>query len=188
MQLTELNAISPIDGRYRSKTVSLSPFFSEEALIKYRVLVEVEYFIALCEANLPQLSGVNKSVFEDLRKIYSNFSTEDALWIKETEKTTNHDVKAVEYFIKSKFDGLGLEKYKEFIHFGLTSQDINNTAIPLSTKEAFEKVYLPSLISVIAKLKELAIEWKDVPMLARTHGQPASPTRLGKEILVLWNV
>jgi adenylosuccinate lyase len=184
MQLTELNAISPIDGRYRSKTVSLSPFFSEEALIKYRVLVEVEYFIALCEANLPQLSGVNKSVFEDLRKIYTNFSTEDALWIKETEKTTNHDVKAVEYFIKSKFDGLGLEKYKEFIHFGLTSQDINNTAIPLSTKEAFEKVYLPSLISVIAKLKELAIEWKDVPMLARTHGQPASPTRLGKEILV----
>jgi adenylosuccinate lyase len=133
---------------------------------------------------LPQLSGVNKSVFEDLRKIYTNFSTEDALWIKETEKTTNHDVKAVEYFIKSKFDGLGLEKYKEFIHFGLTSQDINNTAIPLSTKEAFEKVYLPSLISVIAKLKELAIEWKDVPMLARTHGQPASPTRLGKEILV----
>ena len=184
MQLTELNAISPIDGRYRSKTYSLSPYFSEEALIKYRVLVEVEYFIALCEADLPQLSGVNKSVFEDLRKIYTNFSTEDALWIKETEKTTNHDVKAVEYFIKSKFDGLNLEKYKEFIHFGLTSQDINNTAIPLSTKEAFEKVYLPSLISVIAKLKELAIEWKDVPMLARTHGQPASPTRLGKEILV----
>jgi adenylosuccinate lyase len=184
MQLTELNAISPIDGRYRSKTVSLSPFFSEEALIKYRVLIEVEYFIALCEADLLQLSGVNKSVFDALRKIYTQFSTEDALWIKETEKTTNHDVKAVEYFIKSKFDGLGLEKYKEFIHFGLTSQDINNTAIPLSTKEAFEKVYLPSLIAVIAKLKELSVEWKDVPMLARTHGQPASPTRLGKEILV----
>jgi adenylosuccinate lyase len=184
MQLTELNAISPIDGRYRSKTVSLSPFFSEEALIKYRVLIEVEYFIALCEADLPQLSGVNKSVFEALRKIYTNFSTEDALWIKETEKTTNHDVKAVEYFIKSKFDALGLDKFKEFIHFGLTSQDINNTAIPLSTKEAFEKVYLPSLISLIAKLKELAMEWKDIPMLARTHGQPASPTRLGKEILV----
>ena len=184
MQLTELNAISPIDGRYRSKTVSLSPFFSEEALIKYRVLVEVEYFIALCEANLPQLSDVNKSSFDDLRKIYNNFSTQDALWIKETEKTTNHDVKAVEYFIKTKFDALGLEKFKEFIHFGLTSQDINNTAIPLSTKEAFEKVYLPSLISLIAKLKELAIEWKDIPMLARTHGQPASPTRLGKEILV----
>jgi adenylosuccinate lyase len=184
MQLTELNAISPIDGRYRNKTVSLSPYFSEEALIKYRVLVEIEYFIALCEAKLPQLSGVNQSVFEDLRKIYTHFSTEDALWIKETEKTTNHDVKAVEYFIKTKFDALGLEKYKEFIHFGLTSQDINNTAIPLSTKEAFEKVYLPSLIAVIAKLKELAMEWKDIPMLARTHGQPASPTRLGKEILV----
>lgn len=184
MQLTELNAISPIDGRYRSKTVSLSPFFSEEALIKYRVLIEVEYFIALCEADLPQLSSVNKSVFDDLRKIYTNFSTEDALWIKETEKTTNHDVKAVEYFIKSKFDALGLEPFKEFIHFGLTSQDINNTAIPLSTKEAFEKVYLPSLISLIAKLKELGMEWKDIPMLARTHGQPASPTRLGKEILV----
>ena len=184
MQLTELNAMSPIDGRYRSKTVSLSPFFSEEALIKYRVLIEVEYFIALCEADLPQLSSVNKSVFDALRKIYTNFSTEDALWIKETEKTTNHDVKAVEYFIKSKFDALGLKPFKEFIHFGLTSQDINNTAIPLSTKEAFEKVYLPSLISLIAKLKELAMEWKDIPMLARTHGQPASPTRLGKEILV----
>lgn len=184
MQLTELNAISPIDGRYRNKTVSLSSFFSEEALIKYRVLVEVEYFIALCEADLPQLSEVNKIIFEDLRKIYTHFSTEDALWIKETEKTTNHDVKAVEYFIKTKFDGLGLEKFKEFIHFGLTSQDINNTAIPLSTKEAFEKVYLPSLITLIAKLKELVIEWKDIPMLARTHGQPASPTRLGKEILV----
>jgi adenylosuccinate lyase len=184
MQLTELNAISPIDGRYRSKTVTLSPFFSEEALIKYRVLIEVEYFIALCEADLPQLSGVNKSVFDELRKIYTTFSTEDALWIKETEKTTNHDVKAVEYFIKEKFETLGLSQFKEFIHFGLTSQDINNTAIPLSTKEAFEKVYLPSLIAVIAKLKELAMEWKDIPMLARTHGQPASPTRLGKEILV----
>ena len=184
MQLTELNAISPIDGRYRSKTQSLAPYFSEEALIKYRVLVEVEYFIALCNANLPQLSNVNPTVFDALRKMYTHFSTEDALWIKETEKTTNHDVKAVEYFIKSKFDALGLQDFKEFIHFGLTSQDINNTAIPLSTKEAFEDVYLPSLISLIAKLKELAIEWKDIPMLARTHGQPASPTRLGKEILV----
>jgi adenylosuccinate lyase len=184
MQLTELNAISPIDGRYRSKTASLAPFFSEEALIKYRVLVEVEYFIALREADLPQLAAIDKSIYNSLRAIYENFSTEDALWIKETEKTTNHDVKAVEYFIKSKFDGLGLQAYKEFIHFGLTSQDINNTAIPLSTKEAFEKVYLPSLISVIAKLKELAMEWKDIPLLARTHGQPASPTRLGKEILV----
>ena len=184
MQLTELNAISPIDGRYRSKTISLSPYFSEEALIKYRVLVEVEYFIALREADLPQLDKIDKSIYDSLRAIYKNFSTEDALWIKETEKTTNHDVKAVEYFIKSKFDNLGLQEFKEFIHFGLTSQDINNTAIPLSTKEAFENVYLPSLVSVIAKLKELAMEWKDVPMLARTHGQPASPTRLGKEILV----
>jgi adenylosuccinate lyase len=184
MQLTELNAISPIDGRYRSKTISLSPYFSEEALIKYRVLVEVEYFIALREADLPQLAKIDKSIYDSLRAIYKNFSTEDALWIKETEKTTNHDVKAVEYFIKSKFDGLGLQEYKEFIHFGLTSQDINNTAIPLSTKEAFENVYLPGLVSVIAKLKELAMEWSDIPMLARTHGQPASPTRLGKEILV----
>jgi len=184
MQLTELNAISPIDGRYRSKTISLSPYFSEEALIKYRVLVEVEYFIALREADVPQLAKIDKSIYDSLRAIYKNFSTEDALWIKETEKTTNHDVKAVEYFIKSKFDGLGLQEYKEFIHFGLTSQDINNTAIPLSTKEAFENVYLPSLVSVIAKLKELAMEWQNVPMLARTHGQPASPTRLGKEILV----
>ena len=184
MPLSELNAISPIDGRYRNKTVSLAPFFSEEALIKYRVLVEVEYFIALCEADLPQLSEVNKSAFKDLRNIYKNFSTEDALWIKETEKTTNHDVKAVEYFIKSKFDALGLDKFKEFIHFGLTSQDINNTAIPLSTKEAFEKVYVPNLIAVIAKLKELSVAWAGIPMLARTHGQAASPTRLGKEILV----
>jgi len=184
MQLTELNAISPIDGRYRSKTISLSPYFSEEALIKYRVLVEVEYFIALREADLPQLAKIDKSIYDSLRAIYKNFSTEDALWIKETEKTTNHDVKAVEYFIKSKFDGLGLQEYKEFIHFGLTSQDINNTAIPLSTKEAFENVYLPGLVNVIAKLKELAMEWSAIPMLARTHGQPASPTRLGKEILV----
>ena len=184
MQLTELNAISPIDGRYRSKTISLSPYFSEEALIKYRVLVEVEYFIALREADVPQLAKIDKSIYDSLRAIYKNFSTEDALWIKETEKTTNHDVKAVEYFIKSKFYCLGLQEYKEFIHFGLTSQDINNTAIPLSTKEAFENVYLPSLVSVIAKLKELAMEWQNVPMLARTHGQPASPTRLGKEILV----
>lgn len=180
--LNELNAISPIDGRYRSKTLSLAPFFSEEALIKYRVLVEIEYFIALCEVPLPQLAGVNSDLFESLRNIYQNFSTEDALWIKETEKVTNHDVKAVEYFIKDAFEKLGLSQYKEFIHFGLTSQDINNTAIPLSTKEAFEKVYMPSLIALTAKLKELSVEWRDVPMLARTHGQPASPTRLGKEI------
>ena len=184
MQLTELNAVSPIDGRYRSKTKSLSAYFSEEALIKYRVLVEVEYFIAMCEYNVPQLQGVDKNLFGKLRGIYENFSTEDALWIKETEKTTNHDVKAVEYFIKKKFDEFGLEEFKEFIHFGLTSQDINNTAIPLSTKEAFENVYLPSLIAIVQKLKELSTEWADIPLLARTHGQPASPTRLGKEILV----
>lgn len=184
MSLTTLNAISPIDGRYRKATKPLAEFFSEEALIKYRVLIEVEYFISLCENDLPQLKNVSSTVFESLRNIYKNFSTKDALWIKETEKTTNHDVKAVEYFIKEKFETLGLSQFKEFIHFGLTSQDINNTAIPLSTKDAFEKVYLPSLISVIAKLKELSVEWKDIPMLARTHGQPASPTRLGKEILV----
>jgi adenylosuccinate lyase len=182
--LSELNAISPIDGRYRSKTAPLAAFFSEEALIKYRVLVEIEYFIALCELPLPQVAGVDKSTFGPLRDIYKNFSTADALQIKEIEKTTNHDVKAVEYFIKSAFDKLGLDAYKEFIHFGLTSQDINNTAIPLSTKEAFEKVYMPSLIGLIAKLKELSVEWMDIPMLARTHGQPASPTRLGKEIHV----
>ncbi|CAM2994511.1 adenylosuccinate lyase [Flavobacterium frigoris] len=182
--LNELNAISPIDGRYRNKTLSLAPFFSEEALIKYRVLVEIEYFIALCEVPLPQLSGVNPDLFDTLRNIYKNFSTEDALWIKETEKVTNHDVKAVEYFIKDAFEKLGLSQYKEFIHFGLTSQDINNTAIPLSTKDAFEKVYMPSLITLTSKLKDLSVEWKDIPMLARTHGQPASPTRLGKEISV----
>ena len=182
--LTELNAISPIDGRYRAKTASLAAYFSEEALIKYRVLVEVEYFIALCEIPLPQLKNVTKDVFPELRKIYQEFSTEDAVWIKDTEKTTNHDVKAVEYFIKHKFDQLNLSDYKEFIHFGLTSQDINNTAIPLSTKDAFEQVYMPTFIQLVNKLKELSIEWKDVPMLARTHGQPASPTRLGKEIMV----
>lgn len=180
--LNELNAISPIDGRYRNKTISLSPFFSEEALIKYRVLVEIEYFIALCEVPLPQLKEVDTNKFDSLRDIYKNFSQEDALWIKETEKVTNHDVKAVEYFIKDAFEKLGLSQYKEFIHFGLTSQDINNTAIPLSTKEAFEKVYMPSLITLTSKLKELSMEWANVPMLARTHGQPASPTRLGKEI------
>ena len=182
--LNELNAISPIDGRYRNKTVSLAPFFSEEALIKYRVLIEIEYFIALCEVPLPQLKNVNTNLFDSLRDIYKNFSTEDALWIKETEKVTNHDVKAVEYFIKDAFEKLGLSQYKEFIHFGLTSQDINNTAIPLSTKEAFEKVYMPSLITLTSKLKDLSQEWRDIPMLARTHGQPASPTRLGKEIAV----
>lgn len=179
--LNELTAISPIDGRYRNKTIALANYFSEEALIKYRILVEIEYFIALCQLPLPQLKSVEHSVFEKLRDLYKNFSTADALSIKEIEKTTNHDVKAVEYFIKNAFDQLGLQAYKEFIHFGLTSQDINNTAIPLSLKESFENVYLPVLVNVIAKLKDLSQEWKDVPMLARTHGQPASPTRLGKE-------
>lgn len=180
--LHELNAVSPIDGRYRSKTESLSAYFSEEALIRYRVLVEIEYFIALCELPLPQLSKVNPSVFSALRSLYENFSTADAQAIKDIEQTTNHDVKAVEYFIKQAFDRLDLAPYKEFIHFGLTSQDINNTAIPLSTKEAFHNVYLKSLIAVIAKLKEMSVAWAEIPMLARTHGQPASPTRLGKEI------
>lgn len=180
--LNELNAISPIDGRYRNKTQSLSPYFSEEALIRYRVWIEIEYFIALCQIPLPQLKNINPEIFESLRAIYKNFSTENALAIKEIEKTTNHDVKAVEYFIKNEFDNLGLQSYKEFIHFGLTSQDINNTAIPLSVKESFEKVYLPLLIQLVAKLKSLSQEWSAIPMLARTHGQPASPTRLGKEI------
>lgn len=182
--LTELNAISPIDGRYRNKTKSLAAYFSEEALIKYRVLVEVEYFIALCEHEIPQLAAVSEQVFPSLRKLYEDFSTEDALWIKEKEKITNHDVKAVEYFIKDAFDKLNLQEYKEFIHFGLTSQDINNTSIPLLTKEAHKDVYMPLLIQLVDKLKELSLEWKDIPMLARTHGQPASPTRLGKEIYV----
>ena len=180
--LNELNAVSPIDGRYRSKTISLSKYFSEEALIKYRTLVEIEYFIALCQIPLPQLQSIDSSMFESLRDIYKNFTSEDAQTIKDIEKITNHDVKAVEYFIKTAFNHLGLSEYKEFIHFGLTSQDINNTAIPLSAKEAFLEVYLKSLIALVAKLKDMSIEWKDVPMLARTHGQPASPTRLGKEI------
>lgn len=184
MQLTALNAISPIDGRYRNKTENLAPFFSEEALIKYRVRVEIEYFIALCNLPLPQLKDFDNTLFKDLRDIYTGFSSEDANAIKEIEKTTNHDVKAVEYFIKDKFDALGLSACKEFIHFGLTSQDINNTSIPLSLKEAVSEVYIPGLNEVVAKLKELAAEWADIPMLARTHGQPASPTRLGKEIQV----
>src|SRR5690606_34140896 len=184
MQLTTLTAISPIDGRYRTKTDKLADFFSEEALIKYRVRVEIEYFIALCEIPLSQLKGFDSTLFKKLRDIYKNFSTEDALAIKEIEKTTNHDVKAVEYFIKEKFDNLGLQAYKEFIHFGLTSQDINNTAIPLSIKEALEHTYLPGYEKLLAKLHSLAKDWEKVPMLARTHGQPASPTRLGKEIQV----
>ena len=184
MLLTALNAISPIDGRYRSKTKKLAPYFSEEALIKYRVQVEIEYFIALCELPLPQLSDFNSSLFEELRSIYLHFSSDDALEIKSIENTTNHDVKAVEYFIKNEFDKLELQAYKEFIHFGLTSQDINNTAIPLSVKNAVKEIYLPQLEEVIDQLKNMAVEYKDIPLLARTHGQPASPTRLGKEIEV----
>ena len=184
MSLTTLNAISPIDGRYRSKVVELEKFFSEEALIKYRLLVEVEYFIALCELPLKQLSGFNKDLYSQLREIYENFSTKDALNIKNIEFTTNHDVKAVEYFIKEKFDLMGISQFKEFIHFGLTSQDINNTAIPLSIKLANDRIYIPILELIIDKLDRLSKEWGTIPMLARTHGQPASPTRLGKEINV----
>lgn len=184
MSLSTLNAISPIDGRYRNKINSLANYFSEEALIKYRVQVEIEYFIALCEIPLPQLKDFDISKFENLRAIYTQFSTEDALEIKDIEKVTNHDVKAVEYFIKAKFDKLNLNAYKEFIHFGLTSQDINNTAVPLSIKEAMNDVYVPEYMNVVKKLKELSKEWANIPMLARTHGQPASPTRLGKEIEV----
>ena len=187
MKLTALNAISPIDGRYRSKTKSLACYFSEEALIQYRVRVEIEYFIALCELPLPQLADFNPSLFEDLRSIYNHFTEEDAKEVKEIEKTTNHDVKAVEYFIKKEFDRLEITDYKEFIHFGLTSQDINNTSIPLSVKEAVVQVYLPQLDEVITQLKALSEEYKDVSLLARTHGQPASPTRLGKEFAVFIN-
>ena len=184
MLLTALNAISPIDGRYRSKTKILSSFFSEEALIKYRVWVEIEYFISLCELPLPQLKSFNPSLFEELRSIYNHFSNEDALQIKEIENKTNHDVKAVEYFIKKEFDKLEIQNFKEFIHFGLTSQDINNTAIPLSIKNAIESIYLPKLEKILDTLISMVNEYKNIPLLARTHGQPASPTRLGKEINV----
>ena len=179
-----LKAISPIDGRYADKTTSLVPFFSEMALIRYRVQVEVEYFIALCELPLPQLAAFPKEKYTDLRKLYQNFTEEEALKVKEIEQTTNHDVKAVEHFIKEAFDYLQLQPYKEFIHFGLTSQDINNTAIPLSIKEAVQQVYLPALEQLLGKLRSLVVQWKEVPLLARTHGQPASPTRLGKEFEV----
>lgn len=184
MVLSPLTAVSPIDGRYHSKTENLSEYFSEYALIRYRVKVEVEYFIALCELPLPQLAGVDKGLFGALRDIYALFSVEDASRIKEIESVTNHDVKAVEYFLKERFDVLGLEKYKEFIHFGLTSQDINNTSVPMSVKDATTEVLLPMLRELIDKLNAFAEEWYDVPMLAKTHGQPASPTRLGKEIKV----
>lgn len=182
--LNSLNAISPIDGRYRNKTKALAPYFSEFGLIHYRVYVEVEYFIALCEIPLPQLSDFPVKNFNALRSISKNFSEADAQKIKDTEKITNHDVKAVEYFIKEQFDVLGLEKWKEFIHFGLTSQDINNTAIPLSFKDANEKIYLPAVQKLIETIEKLAQQWENIPMLAHTHGQPASPTRLGKEMMV----
>ena len=184
MSLTPLNAISPIDGRYHTTTQALSNYFSEYALIKYRVFVEIEYFIALCDLPLPQLKNFDKTQYDNLRNIYQTFSADDALLIKEIEKTTNHDVKAVEYFIKQKFDELGLQEHKEFIHFGLTSQDINNTAIPYSFKDGMMKVYYPELQNLINLIKTLVSEWKDVSMLAHTHGQPASPTRLGKELMV----
>ena len=184
MKLSPLNAISPIDGRYRGKTKTLSKYFSEEALIQYRVKVEIEYFIALCEIPLPQLENINPAIFEDLKSIYKHFSEEDAKDIKEIEKTTNHDVKAVEYFIKKEFDKLDLGKYKEFIHFGLNSQDINNTAIPLSIKEGLHKTYLPHLEEVLENLSALSEACTNTPMLSRTHGQPASPTLMGKEIAV----
>jgi len=185
MSLTTLNAISPVDGRYRRVTDKLGDYFSEAALIKYRILVEVEYFISLCELPLPQLAEFDKNLFSDLRGLYENFTDADALRIKEIEKVTNHDVKAVEYFIKEKLDAIGIGgDSKEFIHFGLTSQDINNTSVPRSIKDALEDVYYPMIEEIIEQLGGLATDWKDVPMLAKTHGQPASPTRLGKEIYV----
>ncbi|MGJ1227919.1 adenylosuccinate lyase [Sphingobacterium siyangense] len=184
MALSSLTAVTPIDGRYYNNTNELSAFFSEFALIKYRVRVEVEYFIALSESGIAQLQQFDKTLNEKLRDIYRNFSEEDAIWIKNTEKVTNHDVKAVEYFLKDQFEKLGLQDYLEFIHFGLTSQDINNTAIPLSWKEAIKESYTPSIEELLHELKSLATSWSDIPMLARTHGQPASPTRLGKEFYV----
>lgn len=185
MTLDTLTAVSPIDGRYRNKTERLADYFSEYALIRYRIRVEIEYFITLCELPLPQLASFNHDLFEQLRDIYRKFDESGAARVKEIEKTTNHDVKAVEYFIKEEFDKIGgLDEYKEFIHFGLTSQDINNTSVPLSIKEVLEEVYYPQVEELIQQLKEYAEEWKDVPMLAKTHGQPASPTRLGKEIEV----
>lgn len=184
MNLTNLTAISPIDGRYHSKTKSLSPYFSEFGLIKYRVLVEVEYFIALSFQGLEAFPSLTSAQIDALRDVYQEFSEEDALWIKESEKITNHDVKAVEYYLKNKLESLQLTPYSEFVHFGLTSQDINNTAIPLSIKEAVNVVYLPLLEEIITKLSQCATDWKNIPMLAKTHGQPASPTRLGKEIYV----
>jgi len=187
MNLSLLTAISPVDGRYRTKTESYAAYFSEYALMRYRVLVEIEYFIALCEIPLKQLEQVPSSVFPKLREIFTAFSEADALKVKEIESVTNHDVKAIEYFIKEKFDALGLEAFKEFIHFGLTSQDINNTAVPYSIKDALNDIYYPEMDEVLKALTHLVDEWRDVSMLAKTHGQPASPTRLGKEIMVFVN-
>ena len=185
MELELLTAISPIDGRYRGKTDALAAYFSEYALVRYRIRVEIEYFITLCELPLPQLVSFPAALYETLRDIYRNFSVEDAQRVKDIEAVTNHDVKAVEYFIKEKFDAIGgLDAYKEFIHFGLTSQDINNTSVPLSIKDALQEVYYPQIEELIGQLRTYAEEWKDVPMLAKTHGQPASPTRLGKEVMV----
>ena len=185
MELSKLTAISPIDGRYRDKTDQLGDYFSEYALVRYRIRVEIEYFISLCELPLPQLESFDHSLFERLRDIYRTLAPEDAQRVKDIEKVTNHDVKAVEYYIKEEFDKIGgLEAYKEFVHFGLTSQDINNTSVPLSVKEALEQVYYPLLEELIEQLNDYAVEWKNVPMLAKTHGQPASPTRLGKEVMV----
>jgi adenylosuccinate lyase len=184
MDLNNLTAISPIDGRYRNQVKNLAQYFSEFGLIRYRVLVEIEYFIALCEIPLPQLKDIDKNKLAALRAVYENFAPEDAEKIKETEKITNHDVKAVEYFIKSRFDALGLGEFKEFVHFGLTSQDINNTSVPMLLKDAVEQDVLPLLYIVHIGIKSFADEWKNIPMLARTHGQPASPTRLGKELMV----
>jgi adenylosuccinate lyase len=184
MNLSSLQAISPVDGRYRNTTQNLSKYFSESALIKYRVYVEIEYFISLCEAGIPGLEQFDKANYPKLRLIHEQFNDEHAQEVKDTEKVTNHDVKAVEYFIKKQFDSLGFESYKEFIHFGLTSQDINNTAIPFTFKLALNEVYYPNITGLISKIKELANEWKEVPLLAHTHGQPASPTKLGKEFLV----
>lgn len=182
--MNSLNAISPIDGRYRRQVDMLGANFSEAALIRYRVRVEIEYFIALCELPLPQLASFDKSLYSQLRDIYKNFTDDDALEVKEIEKTTNHDVKAVEYFIKRRFDKFGIQDYKEFVHFGLTSQDINNTSVPLSLKESHEETYMPMLKKILSLIEEKAYEWKDIPMLAHTHGQPASPTTLGKEMMV----
>lgn len=184
MELSPLTAVSPVDGRYHSKTKSLQNYYSEHALIRYRVKVEIEYFIALCEIPLPQLADFDKNLYNALRDIYKNFSLEDSQSIKDIESITNHDVKAVEYFIKGKFDNLGIEKYKEFIHFGLTSQDINNTSLPMLIKDSLNEVYYPLLNEMIDILDKYAEEWKDIPMLAKTHGQPASPTHIGKEINV----